>query len=79
MTTGKIIFLYFVIFIFLDSKLEDKRFCTDFSLLLISSWIELLFVKVFEIFELFHRFKETIINLSVFVLWRRLIEEICEI
>jgi len=44
--TDKIIVLYIVIFKFLDSKLEDKRFCTewwqafpDFNLLLISSWI----------------------------------------
>ena len=28
-TTGKIIILYIVIFIFLDSKLEDKRICTE--------------------------------------------------
>ena len=28
-TTGKIIVLYIVIFIFLDSKLEDTRFCTE--------------------------------------------------
>ena len=28
-TTGKIIFLYNIIFAFLDSKLEDKRFCTE--------------------------------------------------
>ena len=27
-TTGKIVFLYILIFTFLDSKLEDKRFCT---------------------------------------------------
>jgi hypothetical protein len=26
---GKIIVLYFLIFIFFDSKLEDKRFCTE--------------------------------------------------
>jgi len=28
-TTGKIIVLYILIFKFLDSILEDKRFCTD--------------------------------------------------
>jgi len=28
-TTGKIIVLYILVFIFLDSKLEDKRFCTE--------------------------------------------------
>jgi hypothetical protein len=44
-TTGKIIVP--LIFIFLDSKLEDKRFCTElkqalpnFNLLLISSGME---------------------------------------
>jgi hypothetical protein len=39
-TTGKIIVLYILIFVFLDSKLEDKRFYTEFpkfSLFLISS------------------------------------------
>jgi hypothetical protein len=28
-TTNKIIVLYISIFIFLDSKLEDKKFCTE--------------------------------------------------
>jgi hypothetical protein len=27
--TGNIIVLYILIFIFLDSRLEDKRFCTE--------------------------------------------------
>ena len=50
--TGKIIVMYTLIFKFLDSKLEDKKFCTewqqaftDFNLLLISSWIEFWFVN----------------------------------
>jgi hypothetical protein len=45
-TTGRITVLYIIMFKFLDSKLEDERFCTkfceafsDFSLLLISSLI----------------------------------------
>ena len=52
-TTGKIIILCILLFIFLDSKLEDKRSCTewapafpDFSLLLISSWIELIIIII---------------------------------
>jgi len=43
-TTGKIMVPCFLIFIFLDNKLEDKRFCTkrwqafpDFKLLISSS------------------------------------------
>jgi len=51
-STGKIIVLYILIFKFLDSSLEDKRFCTewlqafpDLNLLLISSAIEFWFVK----------------------------------
>jgi len=52
-TTGKIIFLRFLHFSLLGSKLEDKRFCTerkqafsDFNQLLISSWMEYWFVTV---------------------------------
>jgi hypothetical protein len=52
-TTGKIINLYIILFKFLDSKLEDTRFCTEwwqtfpeFNPPLISSWIEFWFVTV---------------------------------
>jgi len=58
-TANKNIILHILIFKFLDSKLEDKIFCTcpDFNLLLISSWIELWFVKFVR------PFKGTLINL----------------
>jgi len=52
-TTGKIVVLYILIFKFLDCKLVDKRFYTErqqafpeFKLILITSWIEVWFVKV---------------------------------
>jgi hypothetical protein len=52
-TTDKIIFLCILSSISLNSKLENKRFCTEwyqalleFILLLISSWIQLWFVGV---------------------------------
>ena len=76
-TTGKIIFLYILILKFLDSSLEDKRFCTewlqaftDINLLLISSWIEFWSVKAL----LKHLNSSTLSNqqLSVFILWLRL-------
>ena len=54
-TTGKIIVLYILIFVCLDNKMEDKRFCTeweqvfpDFSLLLVSSWTEYCVSVVFK-------------------------------
>jgi hypothetical protein len=28
-TTGKILVLYIIIFVFLDGKLKDKRFCPE--------------------------------------------------
>ena len=52
-TTGEIIVLFTLIFIFLDSKWKDKKFCTeyqqaftDFNLLLISSCMEFWFINV---------------------------------
>jgi len=60
------IILYILIFKFLNSKLEDKIFCTcpDFCLLLISSWIQFWFVKVVP--KYLNSSKAT---MSVFVLW----------
>jgi hypothetical protein len=37
-TTGQIIVLYTLIFVFLDSNLEDKRFCTDSPSLLFKNY-----------------------------------------
>jgi hypothetical protein len=52
-TTGKIVVLYILICMLLDSTWQDKRFCTEwqqalpeFSLLLISSWIRFWFFIV---------------------------------
>ena len=75
-TIGKIIVPYILIFKFLDSKLEDKRFCAewkqaipDFNLLLISSWIELWFVKVVPK----HLYSSALSKelLPIFILWLR--------
>jgi len=75
-TIGKIIYLYVSMSIFLDSKLENKRFCTekkqaflDCKLILISSRIEVWFVKAVQIY-----FNSSTLSkepLSVFILWLR--------
>ena len=56
-TTSEIIVLYILLFTFLDSKLEDKRFCTEwweafpeFNPLLISSWIDCDSLRLFPNF-----------------------------
>ena len=70
--TGKIIVLFITIFKFLDSKPEDKIFCTewcqvlilsDFNMLLIPSWTEFWFVEVVHTYLNFLPFQRTIINL----------------
>ena len=63
------IILYILTFKFLDSKLEDKIFCTcpDFNLLLISSWIQFWFVKVFHKYLNSSTLPKQL--LSDFVLW----------
>ena len=75
-TTGKIIVIYISVFKSVDSKLEDKRLCTewqqafpDFNLLLISSWIEFWFFKVVPKYLN----SSTLPNelLSIFILWLR--------
>jgi len=77
-TTGKIAFLYIYIYIsrFLDSKLEDKRFCTewsqaflDFNMLSISSWMEFLCVRIIPQYFNFSTLSKELF--SVFILWLR--------
>jgi len=70
--TGKIIVLCILIFVFLDSKVEDKRFCTEW--LQTFPDISLLLIVFFffgygcsQIFEVFHPFKGAVINL--YKLW----------
>ena len=75
-TTGRIIFLYILIFKFLDSKLEDKRFCTkwqqtfpDFNPLVTFTWIKFWLIKVVPKY-----FNSSILPkelLSVIKLWLR--------
>jgi hypothetical protein len=70
-TIGKIIIPYILIFKFLDSKLEDKKFCTErqqgfpqFNLLLISPWIEFYLLKACsQISKIFCPFRWIIIHL----------------
>jgi hypothetical protein len=71
-TTGKIIVLCILIFKFLGSNLEDKRFCIEWwrafrnlNLLLISSWIEFWSVNVVP------RYLNSIELLSTFIPWLR--------
>jgi hypothetical protein len=63
-TTSKSIVLYILISTFLDSKLEDKRYCTrwwqavsDYSLLIFFSWIEFRLIKIVPIYFIVHPFK----------------------
>ena len=70
-TTGKIIFLYTLMFIFLDSKLEYKdsalQAFPDFRVLLISFWIEIWFVMVVPNYLNSSPLSREL--LSIFILW----------
>ena len=73
-TKGKIIVLYILIIKFLDSKMADIRFCTewqqalpDCNLLLISSWIEFWSVKAVPKYLNYSTFAMEL--LSMFILW----------
>ena len=84
-TTGKIIILYILIFIFLDSKLQDKRFCTewqqafpDFNLPLYLLWSYLgNFTGNLKISFIFYRTESNLNQEEIFVnknyLWHILI------
>jgi hypothetical protein len=67
------IVLYILIFGFLDSNLEDKRFRTEwkqpFNLLLISSWIEFRFVRIVYRYLSSSTLSKEL--LSIFILWLR--------
>jgi hypothetical protein len=73
--TDKIIVLYILIFIFLDSRREDKRFWTElwqalpkFSFLSISPLIISWFVNCCsQIFQLCHIFKQSVSYLCVMI------------
>ena len=75
-TTDKTTVLYTSMFKFLNSKLEDKRSCSewqqafpDFNLLLLSSWIEFWFIKVFPKYLISSTLSKE--WLSIFMLWLR--------
>jgi len=75
-TAGKIGFMCIFIFTFLDSKREDKRFCTEwqqafpgFNLLLISSWIEFWFAKFVTRYLKCSTISKEL--LYIFILWLR--------
>ena len=71
--TGKMMFLYILIFVFFSCKLEHKR-CTEwqqafpvFSLLLISSWMEVWFIGVVPKYLNYSSLSKHFS--SVFILW----------
>jgi hypothetical protein len=73
-TTGKILLLCTLIFAFLDSNQEGKRFCTeryqafpDFNRLLIPSWMEFRLVRVVPKYLNFFTLSKDL--LSIFMLW----------
>jgi hypothetical protein len=75
-TTGKIIFLYILIFIFLDRNLENKIFWAewkqafpDTNVLLISSSIEFWSVEVFH--KCLNSYALSKVLLSNFICWLR--------
>ena len=74
--TFYIIVLYILIFMFSDSKLEDKRFCTewqtsfpDFNLLFVSSRIKFGFIKFVPKYLTDPTLQSN--YLSIFILWLR--------
>ena len=81
-TTGKIMVLYIIIFIVFDSKLEDKRFCTDwkqafphFNLRLISAWIEFWSIKIVPKYLNSSTLSKEL--LLIFILWLRSAHCLC--
>jgi hypothetical protein len=66
-TTGKITVFYILIFRFFDMRREEKRFWTEYDVLLISSWMSFWFVSVVPKYLNFATFSND--SLAILIFW----------